>query len=86
MVSALLCVIPAISAQVLFSRFRKYAWLRVLPLVLTGFWAGWGTFLYFTSESWADATFMGLLVDYASPFIGCAVVLGIWCIQKKVNN
>ena len=86
MVSTLLRVIPAISAQVLFCGFRKNAWLQILPLVLTGFLAGWGTFLYFTSESWADATFMGLLADYVSPFIGCAIVLGIWHIKKKVNN
>ena len=86
MVSTLLRVIPAISAQVLFCGFRKNAWLQILPLVLTGFLAGWGTFLYFTSESWVDATFMGLLADYVSPFIGCAIVLGIWHIKKKVNN
>lgn len=85
-VSALLRVMPAISAQVLFCGFRKTAWLQVLPLVLTGLLAGWGTFLYFTSESWADATFVGLLADYVSPFIGYAIVWGIWHIQKQLNH
>ena len=85
-VSTLLRVIPAISAQVLVCRFRKNAWLQVLPLALTGCLAGWGTFLFFTSEAWADAAFTGLLADYVSPLIGCAIVWGIWHIQKKVHN
>ena len=85
-VSTLLRVISAISAQLLFCRFRKNTWLQVIPLVLTGFLAGWGIFLYFTSESWLDATFIGLIADYVSPFIVCAIVCKIWHTQKKVNN
>ena len=83
--SALLRVIPAGSAQVLFRGVRKSAWLRALPLALTGCLAGWGTFLYFTSETWADATFVGLLADYVSPLIGCAIIWGIWHMQKMAD-
>ena len=83
-VSLLLCMIPAISAQVLFCGFRK-AWLQIVPLVLNGFLAGWGTFCYFTSEWWGDDAIMELLVYYVSPFIGCVIVWGIRLVWKKVS-
>ena len=86
LVSTLLRMIPAILAQVLFCRFRKTAWLQIIPLVLTGLLAGWGIFLFFTSEFWVDASLIDLLSDYISPFISCVIVWGIWHIQKKVNN
>lgn len=85
LIATMLRMIPAISAQILFCRFRKAAWLQIVPLVLTGLLAGWGTFLYFTSESWVNSSFMGLLADYISPFIACVIVWGVWCFHKKAN-
>lgn len=86
LVATVLRMIPAISAQILFCGVTKFEWIRIVPLVLTGLLAGWGTLLYFTSESWVDSTFIDLLADYISPFIGCVIVWGIWYIQKKVTN
>lgn len=86
LVATILRMIAAVSAQLLFCRISKLAWIWIVPLVLTGLLAGWGTFLYFTSEAWVDSTFIGLLADYISPFIGCAIVLGIWGLRKKQNN
>ena len=79
LVSALLCTIPAMSAQILFCGFRKAAWLQVVPLVLTGLLAGWATVLYFTSA-------MDLFADYVSPFIGCMIVWEIWHVRQKARS
>lgn len=84
--ATILRMTPAISAQILFCKIAKYAWIRIIPLVLTGFLVGWGIFLYFTSEFWIDSTFMGLLTDYISPFIGCAIVWGLGSSRKKIKS
>ncbi len=86
MAATILRMIPAVSAQILFCSVAKFMWIRIVPFVLTGLLAGWGTLLYFTSKSWVDSTFMGLLTDYISPFIGCVIVLAIWGLRKKKNN
>ena len=82
-VAAMLRIIPAVSAQVLLFRVTKSVWLRLAPLILTGFSACRGTFLFFTSEAWAGSGFSGLLADCVSPLIGCMLVWGVHCVHKN---
>ena len=58
-----------------FSCRRKWpAIVRLLPLFLTSAFALWGCWLYFNrSADWQNATAFGLLADYLSPAIACAV-------------
>ncbi|MBQ8144377.1 MAG: hypothetical protein IJ452_02560 [Butyricicoccus sp.] len=67
-ISLLLRVLPAVSAQLLLCRLGR---CRALPLLLTGLFALWGTYLFCTSPSWRHATVTGLTADYISPFFGC---------------
>ena len=83
--SLILRVIPSISAQILLYRTGKHGWIKTVPVVVTGALALWGTYLYFTSSHWQNATVTGLLIDYVSPFICCAAVLAV-CFIKRTNS
>lgn len=75
--SLVLRVIPALCAQLLACRSGKR---KLLPLLLTGAFALWGTYLFLTSEAWGQASLGGLLADYVSPFLACG--LG-YCLKRK---
>lgn len=49
--------------------------LKVIPALVTGVFAVWGTYVYFTSPYWSDATLGDLIADYVSPFVCCIGVL-----------
>lgn len=73
--SLILRVVPSLAVQILLCRIEKCYIVKALPTIFTGAFAAWGTYLYFTSPHWSNATFGGLIADYVSPFICCVVVL-----------
>ena len=81
--SLILRVIPSVAVQLLFCRMFKSNIVKTLPALLTGVFAVWGTYLFFTSPHWSNATFWGsLIADYVSPFISCLIAL-ITCLLIK---
>ena len=78
--SVILRVIPSLAIQILFSRLD---FAKAVPALLTGAFAAWGTYLYFTSPHWGTATVGGLITDYVSPFMCCIVVLTTYLLAKK---
>ncbi|MBR5316831.1 MAG: hypothetical protein IKU39_02950 [Lachnospiraceae bacterium] len=84
LMSVILRVIPSFAVQVLVLRVGKWNIIKALPILITGIFAVWGTYLYFTSPHWSNATFWGsLIADYASPFISCLVTLLVCILVKK---
>ena len=79
----ILRIVPAIAIQALVCRICKSNIVRAIPTLLTGIFAAWGTYLFFTSPHWSNATAGDLIADYISPFIGCIVVLIICLLTKK---
>lgn len=70
----ILRVIPSLAAQVLMFRVVKRNIIKALPIMIAAIFAAWGTYFYFTSPHWSNATFWGsLIADYFSPFISCAI-------------
>ena len=83
-ISLILRVIPSLAVQVLLFRVGKWNIVKALPILLTGAEAVWGTYLYFTSPHWSNATFWGsLIADYVSPFISCLVALAACLLIKE---
>lgn len=83
----LLRVIPAFAVQVLMFKNGKWNIVKWFPFMLTSVLAGWGTYLYFTSEHWTHATFWGSLVaDYISPFLSCLVAMITCSLEKRRFN
>ena len=79
----ILRAITALSVQGLLCRVGKHNVIRAVPLILTGLFAFWGTYLYFTSPHWVHATFWGgLIAGYISPFISCAIVYSISALKN----
>ncbi len=81
--SLVLRIIPALCAQLLACRSGKGDLLKLFPLLLTGAFALWGMYLYLTSDAWAQASFVGLLADYISPFLACGLVYGSTSLKTK---
>ena len=81
----ILRIVPAIAVQALVYRICKSNIVRAIPALLTGTFAAWGTYLFFTSPHWSNATAGDLIADYVSPFIGCIVVLLACLLTKKKN-
>ena len=79
----ILRIIPAIAVQALVCRIYKSNIVRAIPSLLTGAFAAWGTYLFFTSPYWSNATAGDLIADYISPCIGCIVVLLACLLIKK---
>lgn len=73
----ILRIIPSFAVQVLLCRVGKHNIIKAIPLLLTGVFALWGTYLYYTSPHWSNATFGDLIADYASPFVCCVIAFGI---------
>lgn len=83
-ITVILRVIPAFAVQVLLFRVGKWNIIMSLPILITGALAAWGTYLYFTSPNWSNATFWGsLITDYASPFISCIIALIVCLLATK---
>jgi len=81
----ILRIIPAIAMQALVCRVCRSNIVKAIPTVLTGAFAAWGAYLFFTSPHWNNATVGLLIADNVSPFIGCIAVL-LACLlaeQKK---
>ena len=76
-------IIPSVSLQVLLCRVCKSDFFKAIPALLTGAFAVWGTYLYFTSPHWSNATVGDLVADYVSPFVCCVVVLLVCFLTKK---
>ncbi len=81
--SLILRVIPSLAVQVLLCRIGKRSIIKAIPALLTGAFAAWGTYLYFTSPHWSGATVGGLIADYVSPFICCIAALIVCLLIKK---
>ena len=80
----ILRIVPAIAMQALVCRVCKSNIVRAIPALLTGAFAAWGIYLFFTSPHWINATVGGLIADNISPFIGCiAVLLACLLTEKK---
>lgn len=79
----ILRIIPAIAVQALVCRVCRSNIVRAIPALLTGAFAAWGTYLFFTSPHWINATVGDLIADYVSPFIGCIIVLLAYLLIKK---
>ena len=79
----ILRIIPAIAVQALVCRVCRSNIVRAIPPLLTGAFAAWGTYLFFTSPHWINATAGDLIADYVSPFIGCIIVLLAYLLIKK---
>ena len=85
-ISLILRVIPSLAAQALLCRIGRRNIVKAIPAVLTGAFAAWGAYLYFTSPHWINATFWGsLIADYVSPFICCILVLIACLLIKKTK-
>ena len=83
--SVILRIIPSVAVQVLLCRICKSNIVKAVPALLTGAFAAWGTYLFFTSPYWSNATVGGLIADYVSPFICCIVVLITYLLAKKTQ-
>lgn len=82
--NVVLRVIPSLAAQVLLCRVGRWNFVKVIPAVLTGAFAAWGTYLYCTSPHWSNVTFWGgLIADYASPFISCGIILIVYLLLGR---
>ena len=81
-ISVILRIIPAIAVQVLLCKISKSNIAKIVPALLTGALAAWGTYLFFTSPHWRNATVSVLIADYVSPFIACFAVL-LYCLLAK---
>ena len=79
----ILRIIPAIAVQALVCRISQSKIVRAIPALLTGAFAAWGTYLFFTSPHWINATAGDLIADYVSPFIGCIAVLFVCLLAEK---
>lgn len=82
--SVILRVIPSLAVQTLLCRIAKWNIVKTIPTLLTGVFAAWGIYLFFASPHWSNATVAGLIADYVSPFISCAVVLIVYLIIQKM--
>ena len=81
--SVILRIIPSVAVQVLLCRICKSNIVKTTPTLLTGIFAAWGTYLFFTSPHWSNATVGDLVADYVSPFICCIVVLVACLLIRK---
>ena len=78
----ILRMIPSLAVQALLCRVGKVNIVKAIPALLTGAFAAWGTYLFFTSPHWSNATVGDLIADYVSPFISCLVAL-VACLMIK---
>ena len=84
--AVILRIIPSLALQALLCRIGKTNIIKAIPALLTGAFAAWGTYLYFTSPHWSNATAGDLIGDYISPFICCILILLTYAFVKKSLN
>lgn len=84
----ILRIIPSVVVQMLLFRIGRRNIIKIISVLLTGAIAVWGTYLYFTSSHWINATFWDLIADYILPFISCIITLIILfiCNKKHLKN
>ena len=82
----ILRMMPAAALQALLCRICRSNVVKAIPALLTGAFAAWGTYLFFTSPHWINATVGGLIADNVSPFIGCMIVLLVCLSAKKTSK
>jgi len=70
-------LIGSVCLQLLFYRVMKPRVIKALPMILALLYAGWGTWLYMTSDSWRNAELADLFVDNVSPAVFC---LATWMV------
>ena len=66
-----------------YTELQKKEFVRAVPIAFSAVAALLGTYLYFTSEHWINATAGDLLSDYVSMFICCAAVYAVYKIKEK---
>ena len=76
-------IIPSLALQILLCKVYKSNIVKTIPALFTGVFAAWGTYLFFISPHWSNATVGDLIADYVSPFICCVVVLIADLLIKK---
>ena len=81
-VNLILRVVLSVALQALFCITFKTNFIKVIPAMLTGGIAILGTYLFFLSPHWSNATARGLIADYVSPFICSVVVLVLFVVIK----
>lgn len=86
LLSLLIHILPAVFAQLLMCSVGKQKLIHALPLLATSALAAWGTWLFFTSEHWANATFASLLIDYLSPAIACIIVFVVASVRNPKST
>ena len=79
----ILRMLPSLAAQALLCRVGKLNIVKAIPALLTGAFAAWGIYLFFTSPHWSNATVGDLIADYVTSFICCTVVLVAFGLAKK---
>ena len=79
----ILRIIPAISVQHLVCRSIKNEFMKAVPVAFSAAIALWGTYLFFTSDHWVNATAADLIADYVSMFICCATVYIVYKMKEK---
>ena len=79
----ILRVLPAFGVQMLLCGGCKSNFVKAIPVLLTGALTAWGTYLFFTSPHWRDATVGDLMGDYISPFFGCIAGLLLCFLRRK---
>ena len=84
--SLILRIVSSFAFQILMLSIGKHVVVKVIPLLFTGAFAAWGTYLYCTSSTWSKVTLWGLLTDYVSPFICCSIVFCIGFLRKERKN
>ena len=82
-VATILIGIAVVCIQLLFYRVMKPQWMKLLPVVLSVGWLCWGAWLYFMSDSWANAKIWSLLVGHMWPFL-CSIIT--WSICRKQDT
>lgn len=74
-VDLILRLFAAGSIQIFFCICFRKNMLQLFPLMLTLALALWGTWLFFTSDSWRNASILDLLADYCSPAFACSLTI-----------
>ncbi len=70
-----LLMIAGGSVQTIVFLVFKPKGLKIAPVILAIAVAAWGTFLYLTAASWANAAVTDLICDYCAPAVGAIASL-----------
>ena len=76
-------VLAAFCLQLLLCRRSSPRFVARLPLLAAAGFAGWGTWLYFTSPHWQNASFTGLFGGYISPAAACLAAMAVFRFSRS---